>query len=71
MDTPLGNVREKSLADIWGSPEAGEARQIVRGFQCPNCWVECESFRGIHGDLKELFISAFRALQRPFTLGLR
>ncbi len=70
MDTPLGNVRETSLADIWGSPEAGEARQRVRGFQRPNCWVECESFRGIHGDPKELFISAFRALQRPFTLGL-
>jgi MoaA/NifB/PqqE/SkfB family radical SAM enzyme len=38
MNYPFGNIREKSFAEIWTSPEAVEARQRVD--RCDqNCWM--------------------------------
>jgi MoaA/NifB/PqqE/SkfB family radical SAM enzyme len=36
----LGNLRDQSLATIWGSPAAASARSWVDA--CPGCWAECE-----------------------------
>ena len=67
----MGNVREKSLREIWGSEEASEARRRVREGECPGCWVECEAFRDIHKDIWGLASTALGALLHPETSGIR
>jgi radical SAM protein with 4Fe4S-binding SPASM domain len=37
----LGNVREKSLHDIWFSPRAAEVRRQVHCGKHPVCWLSC------------------------------
>jgi MoaA/NifB/PqqE/SkfB family radical SAM enzyme len=71
LDMPLGNALEKPLHEIWGSREATVARRIIGGGGCPNCWVECETFRDIHRDVKGLLSTALRALLSPPTAGIR
>jgi len=66
----MGNVREQSLGEIWGSEEASEARIKVRNGDCPGCWVECETFRDINRDLKGLASTVLRALLHPETAGI-
>ena len=70
MDHRIGNVREAPLEEIWASEEAREARRMVRRGLCPNCWVECETFRDIHMDALGLLSTAIRALFHPSSLGI-
>jgi len=67
----MGNLRERSLREIWGSEEASEARRRIRDGECPGCWVECEAFRDIHKDLWGLASTALGALLDPETSGIR
>lgn len=71
LDERMGNVRERSLWEIWCSEEASEARHRVRNGECPGCWVECEAFRDIHRDLRGLASTALGALLHPETSGIR
>jgi hypothetical protein len=36
----VGNLRERSFAELWRSAAASEQRDWVR--RCPGCWAECE-----------------------------
>jgi MoaA/NifB/PqqE/SkfB family radical SAM enzyme len=38
MNFPFGNIKEKTFAEIWSSPEAEEARKRVSGCD-QNCWM--------------------------------
>jgi len=41
LSTPIGNVRERSFADLWSGAKAGEVRSDVSG--CRKCWMVCTS----------------------------
>lgn len=71
LDERMGNVRERSLREIWRSKEASEARHKVSNGECPGCWVECEAFRDIYKDLEGLASTALRALLHPETSGIK
>ncbi len=71
LNERMGNVRERSLREIWGSEEASEARRRIGDGECPGCWVECEAFRDIHKDLWGLASTALGALLHPETSGIR
>ncbi len=36
----VGNLRDKSFADLWSDPSTERQREWVRA--CPGCWAECE-----------------------------
>ncbi len=44
-DRPLGNLSEHgfSLAALWSSPQAREARRGIAAGSCPGCWTPCEA----------------------------
>lgn len=37
-----GNICERSIEEIWSSPEAGRARKSIRRKEC-HCWTNCET----------------------------
>jgi radical SAM protein with 4Fe4S-binding SPASM domain len=41
LATPIGNVRERSFAELWSGEEARAARATVSG--CRKCWMVCTS----------------------------
>lgn len=60
MDTKLGNIREQSLNEIWYSTKAEKIREEIRQGNCPNCWVECETYRDIYENFHHLLPFGFK-----------
>ena len=54
----MGNLREKSFADIWFSPEADKVRHRVQANQHPICWFDCVApMNVLLHDLRKMKIS--------------
>jgi Fe-coproporphyrin III synthase len=39
-NNPAGNIRDKTMSEIWTSVKARDTRKSV--VQCPSCWIECD-----------------------------
>ena len=48
-DRPLGNLRERSLDEIWNSPEVLEARRDIEKLACGGCFTPCEAYPALAG----------------------
>ncbi len=46
---PLGNLRERPLAEIWSSPEVLAARQDIKKLACGGCFTPCEAYPALAG----------------------
>lgn len=71
MNSRLGNVREQSFKEIWGSEKAEETRRRVSELDCPRCWVECEAYREIGRTPSEKIGMLLTAVLDKRNLGLR
>ena len=47
FNVKLGNLLKQSMEEIWFSEKAESVRKLIKEGQCPNCWVECETYRNI------------------------
>jgi MoaA/NifB/PqqE/SkfB family radical SAM enzyme len=45
VPTPMGDLRERGLLHILNAPENRKLQKAIRAGDCPNCWVECETYR--------------------------
>ncbi|MBN1682690.1 radical SAM protein [Candidatus Bathyarchaeota archaeon] len=59
FDRFLGNIREKSLKEIWNSEIANQTRLEIKKLNCGKCWIECESFREIRKNKLSLIQALF------------
>jgi MoaA/NifB/PqqE/SkfB family radical SAM enzyme len=48
----LGNLKEKSFSEIWGSDTVKTCRSNIKSGRCPKCWSECVSWLSIRLDFK-------------------
>jgi MoaA/NifB/PqqE/SkfB family radical SAM enzyme len=48
-DRPLGNLRERSLHDLWHSTEVLEARKDIARLACGGCFTPCEAYPALAG----------------------
>ena len=48
-DRPLGNLRERSLDDIWQAPETRAARRDIERLACGGCFTPCEAYPALAG----------------------
>lgn len=48
-DRPLGNLRERSLSEIWSSPETLAARADIERLGCGGCFTPCEAYPALAG----------------------
>jgi Fe-coproporphyrin III synthase len=48
-DRPLGNLRERSLHDLWSSSEVLEARRDIEKLACGGCFTPCEAYPALAG----------------------
>ncbi len=48
-DRPLGNLRERTLDDIWQSPEVHAARRDIQQLKCGGCFTPCEAYPALAG----------------------
>jgi MoaA/NifB/PqqE/SkfB family radical SAM enzyme len=39
----IGNIKERSFSEIWGSKAASEARSLIKRGACQKCWTPCEA----------------------------
>lgn len=62
VDSRIGNIREKPLAETWGSKEAEDVRKRISEGCCPGCLVECETMRDIRRDRVGLATAVLRGL---------
>ncbi|MCD6530087.1 radical SAM protein [Candidatus Bathyarchaeota archaeon] len=44
---PVGNLKRMNMEKLWNSTKATQIRREIAEGKCPNCWVECESYRNI------------------------
>ena len=67
-DRPLGNVRERSIADLWQSDAVGQARGDVERLACGGCFTPCEAYPAIAGAPRQTATAtARRALRLAIT----
>ena len=55
----VGNVRENSLEEIWGSSSAQENRVNMAKGKCPNCYLSCKMELAIAANPKHMVSFAF------------
>jgi MoaA/NifB/PqqE/SkfB family radical SAM enzyme len=48
-DRPLGNLRERPLAEIWNSREVLAARKDIEKLACGGCFTPCEAYPALAG----------------------
>ena len=48
VDKKIGNIRKQTLAEMWDLLEVKNLQKAIRKGKCPNCWVECETYRRIY-----------------------
>ena len=48
-DRPLGDLRERPLAELWRSPEVLAARSEVERLDCGGCFTPCEAYPALAG----------------------
>lgn len=48
-DRPLGNVRERSFAEIWDSTATHAARRDIQALACGGCFTACEAYPALAG----------------------
>jgi len=48
-DRPLGNLRERSLDELWSSPEVLAARRDIEKLACGGCFTPCEAYPALAG----------------------
>ena len=48
-DRPLGNLRDRSLDEIWNSPETLAARRDIEKLACGGCFTPCEAYPALAG----------------------
>lgn len=65
VDRKLGNIRKDGLNQIWDSKNAQQIQQEIKKGTCPNCWVECETYRSIY---ENVCLLAFFWIKRLFKL---
>ena len=51
VDTKLGNIKYNTLESILGDHKNVALSKKIRKGHCPNCWVECETYRNIYENL--------------------
>jgi len=68
MNTKLGNIREQSFKKIWYSTKAENIRDEILQGNCPNCWVECETYRDIYEQPQKLIIFALKEIMQKFKI---
>lgn len=64
-DRPLGDLRSRTVAEIWASPETLQARRdIEERLACGGCFTPCEAYPALAGaPLQTLAQTARRSLQ--------
>jgi MoaA/NifB/PqqE/SkfB family radical SAM enzyme len=67
VDEKFGNIRSKSFKDIWNSSGAEVIRKKIREGYCPNCWVECQTYRNIYENPHLMIKFAIKQFIRRFT----
>jgi MoaA/NifB/PqqE/SkfB family radical SAM enzyme len=65
LNDKMGNLRDQSFNDIWGSERAKIVRNKIKRLDCPKCWVECETYRDIWID----FFSPLKFCLKKFIKG--
>ncbi len=48
-DRALGNLRERSFADLWADPELLAARADIKKLACGGCFTPCEAYPALAG----------------------
>jgi radical SAM protein with 4Fe4S-binding SPASM domain len=48
-DRPLGNVRERSFAEIWDAAATRAARRDIEALACGGCFTACEAYPAMAG----------------------
>src|SRR5262245_2211710 len=48
-DRPLGNLRDRTLQDIWSAPETLRARRDIEQLACGGCFTPCEAYPALAG----------------------
>lgn len=48
-DRPLGDLRERSLDELWRSPEVRTARRDIERLACGGCFTPCEAYPALAG----------------------
>jgi MoaA/NifB/PqqE/SkfB family radical SAM enzyme len=48
-DRPLGNLRERSLRELWNSAEVRTARRDIEKLACGGCFTPCEAYPALAG----------------------
>jgi len=69
MGEKIGNIREQSFRDIWYSENAKRSREKVKSGNCPNCWVECETYGNIYKNPYRLLTFAVKKLIKKLFRG--
>jgi radical SAM protein with 4Fe4S-binding SPASM domain len=63
-DRPLGNLRQKSIAELWHGAELAHARTEVESLACGGCFTPCEAYPALAGNpTKTLTQTAKRSLR--------
>lgn len=63
-DRPLGNLRERPLAEIWNAPATHAARRDIERLACGGCFTPCEAYPALAGaPLATVTRTASRALR--------
>ena len=48
-DRPLGNLRERTLQEVWNAPETLRARRDIEKLACGGCFTPCEAYPALAG----------------------
>jgi radical SAM protein with 4Fe4S-binding SPASM domain len=48
-DRPLGNLRQRSLEEIWSAPATRTARRDIERLACGGCFTPCEAYPALAG----------------------
>ncbi len=48
-DRPLGSLRERSFAELWGDPAIRRAREDIKRLACGGCFTPCEAYPALAG----------------------
>lgn len=63
-----GNVKEKSLSEIWFGNKANKIRNQIKNKKCPSCWLSCFAEDNIRFSPKFLFKNARYFLKKSFRV---
>jgi MoaA/NifB/PqqE/SkfB family radical SAM enzyme len=52
LDSPVGNIKETSLKELWFSPKFDHLRKLIRMGICQGCYLRCSTSPSIRTNLK-------------------